>query len=256
MTEITLADYTGYILTEIISAREMADRHSRALAEVYAKDPVLQFFAVPRFKVPKMELTIPVLISGARFQQVISFRMDRDKFVAYINGRILEAISELHGDRPNPFSNPEVTKIVNRKTARPTPVPPSQIDLATQFYEALGQNPDPSQPGNIVRRYWTGIFEQALARQRLLEVYKKTNPNNELLNASMADVLQMVVTNTVVDSTTLQSLLINPETNIVKEGSTDTTVFTLKAELLEEGFFIRQIRDEESSGTHPVVEFE
>jgi hypothetical protein len=256
MTEITLADYTGYIFTEIISAREMADRHSRALAEVYAKDPVLQFFSVPRFRVPKMELTIPVLISGARFQQVISFRMDRDKFLAYVNGRILEVVSQLHGDRPNPFTNPEVTKIINRKTARPAPAAPSQIELATQFYEALGQNPDPSQPANIVRRYWTGIFEQALARQRLLEVYKKTNPNNELLNDSLADVLQVVVNNTVVDSTTLQSLLINPETNIVKDGSTDTTVFTLKAELLEEGFFIRQIRDEETTETHPVVEFD
>ena len=256
MTEITLADYTGYILTEIIRAREMADRHSRALAEAYAQDPVLQFFSVPRFKVPKMSLTIPVLISGARFDQVISFRMANDKFIAYINARAQDVVGRVHGVRPNPFTDPEVTKIITRKTGRPTPAAPSQVELANQFYQALCQNPDPSQPDNIVRKYWTGIFEQALTRARLLEVYKKAYPNNDLLNESIQEVLDTVVTNTVVDSTALQSLLINPETNVVKDGSSDTSVFTIVAELLEEGFFIRQIRDDGSAQTHPVVEFE
>ena len=49
MAEITLADYAGYIFIEIVKAREMADRYSRALADVYAQDPVLKHFSVPRF---------------------------------------------------------------------------------------------------------------------------------------------------------------------------------------------------------------
>ena len=61
---------------------------------------------------------------------------------------------------------------------------------------------------------------------------------------------------TALDSTTIQSLLINPETNVVKNGSSDTSVFTLKAELLEEGFFIRSVRDDATGQTRPVVEFE
>jgi hypothetical protein len=65
-----------------------------------------------------------------------------------------------------------------------------------------------------------------------------------------------VTTNTVVDSTSIQSLLINPETNVVKSGSSDSSVFTIKAEMLEEGFFIRQIKDETTGQTRPVVEFE
>ena len=65
-----------------------------------------------------------------------------------------------------------------------------------------------------------------------------------------------VTTATVVDRTPIQSLLVNPETNVVKNGSSDTSVFTLKAEMLEEGFFIRTVRDEATGQTRTVVEFE
>lgn len=273
MADITLADYTGYIFLEIIKAREMADRHSRQLAEVYAQDPVLLHFSVPRFKVPKMELTIPVLISGARFNQVITFQMPRDKFVAYVMGRVKAVVSAVRSRLDDPFVRPRVP-------LPPPPLPPitrtargttkrsaqarataavetvSLEQLAGDFWQQLQDNPDPSQPSDIVQQMWTRIFEQALVEQDLMVTYKKFNPGNELYRQSLDDVLNTVTTNTVVDSTSIQSLLINPETNIVKSGSSESSVFTIKAEMLEEGFFIRQIKDETTGQTRPVVEFE
>ncbi len=275
MAEITLADYTGYIFLEIIKAREMADRHSRQLAEVYAQDPVLQHFSVPRFKIPKMELTIPVLISGARFNQVISFKMPRDKFVPAVLGRIKEVVATVRSKLDDPFFkgrprvpavDPAIRTSVKGATraaraaaavaAATSDAAPSLAQLAADFWQQLQDNPDPSQPGNVVQQHWTRLFEQALVEQDLMAAYKKLNPGNELYRQSLDDVLRMVTTNTMVDSTTIQSLLINPETNVVKNGSSDTSVFTIKAEMLEEGFFIRQIKDEASGQTRPVVEFE
>jgi len=271
MAEITLADYTGYIFLEIIKAREMADRHSRQLAEVYAQDPVLQHFSVPRFKVPKMELTIPVLISGARFNQVITFQMPREKFVAYVLGRIKAVVSAVRSKLDDPFIKPRVPPVLVVDPVLRKPVKgaargvapaaagadaPTLEQLAADFWQQLQDNPDPSQPSDIVQQRWTRIFEQALVEQDLMTAYKKTNPGNELYRQSLDDVLKTVTTNTVVDSTSIQSLLINPETNLVKNGSSDTSVFTIKAEMLEEGFFIRQIRDEDTGQTRPVVEFE
>ena len=127
---------------------------------------------------------------------------------------------------------------------------------ANAFWQQLKDNPDPSQPGEIVRRFWAILFEQTLIEERLMELYKKFNPGNELFRSSLDDVLKMVTSQTVIDSTSIQSLLINPETNVVKNGSSDTSVFTLKAELVEEGFFIRSLRDEATGQTRPVVEFE
>ena len=127
---------------------------------------------------------------------------------------------------------------------------------ANAFWQQLKDNPDPSQPSEIVRRFWAILFEQTLVEERLMELYKKFNPGNELFRSSLDDVLKMVTSQTVIDSTSIQSLLINPETNVVKNGSNDTSVFTMKAELVEEGFFIRSLRDEATGQTRPVVEFE
>lgn len=271
MADITLADYTGYIFLEIIKAREMADRHSRQLAEVYAQDPVLQHFSVPRFKVPKMDLTIPVLISGARFNQVITFQMPRDKFVAYVMGRIKAVLSAVRARLDDPFVRPRVPPLpppvdrplpraATRRSARAMATAAAETasleQLAADFWQQLQDNPDPSQPSDIVQQMWTRIFEQALVEQDLMVAYKKFNPGNELYRQSLDEVLATVTTNTVVDSTSIQSLLINPETNQVKSGSSDSSVFTIRAEMLEEGFFIRQIKDEATGQTRPVVEFE
>ncbi len=267
MAEITLADYTGYILLEIIKAREMADRHSRQLAETYAQDPVLRHFSVPRFKVSKMDLTIPVLIAGARFNQVISFHTPPSKFAGYILGRLKEVVNEVRSRADDPFKRPAAVPAAPARAARrassaKAAVAPSSAaaerleSVVNQFWRQLKDNPDPSQPGEIVRRFWAKLFEQAVLEESLMDLYKKFNPGNELFRQSLDDVLKMVTSQTVVDRTTIQSLLINPETNAVKNGSSDSSVFTLKAELLEEGFYIRSVKDETTGEVRPVVDFE
>lgn len=266
MAEITLADYTGFIFLEIIKAREMADRHSRELAVRYAQDEVLRHFAVPRFKVPKMELTIPVLISGARFRQVIRFDMPRDKFVAYVMGRVKEVLAKVRTAGDGPFTRLDIvppTDLVIRRPPRGRAArAPAARDgepvekLCVDFHAALAANPDPSQPGGIVREYWTMIFQRALTDADLVAAYKKQFPNNDLYRGGLEEVLRTVVASTVVDSTTIQSLLINPETDVIKQGSTEASVFTIRAEMLEEGFFVRSVRDEATGQVSQVVEFE
>ena len=56
MADITLSDYLAFILSEISRARDMADRYTREIALVYAKDDVLRHFSVPRFKLSKMDV--------------------------------------------------------------------------------------------------------------------------------------------------------------------------------------------------------
>lgn len=256
MADVTLSDYAGYIFLEIIKAREMADNYSRDLAKAYAKDEVLRYFSVPRFKVPKIEITIPVLISGARFKQVIRFNMQRKKFLAYINGRVqyvIGTVENARGELMTPPSRPvEAPFDPNKAIAVGTPINPRFVE----FWQLLHANPDPSRPDSIVLKMWPSIVEQALNEKNLLEAYKKSNPNNELLNQTLRDILNTVSTNTVIDSTSIKSLLVNPETNVVKNGSSDSSVFTIKAEMLEEGFYIRQVKDDDTGATRPVVEFD
>nr|WP_295371018.1 hypothetical protein [uncultured Sphingosinicella sp.] len=276
MAEITLADYAGYIFREMIRARETADAYSRAVAEAYAKDEIMQHFSVPRFKVPTMQLTIPVLVSGARFAQTVRFVMPADAFMAFIAAQTQEVVGTVRASGQEPFQpRPPVTRpieirplptrpIVGRPIVTRTggPVSPARAPeetveaLANTFWELLSSNPDPTKPNAIVQDMWPRIFERALADAQLVDQYKRTDPEGKSLAKSRAEVLQTISNNTAVSNTDIRSLLVNPETQVVKNGSTDASVFVIKADLTEEGFYIRSIKDDETGQVRPTVEFE
>lgn len=260
MAEITLADYAGYIFREMIKAREMADTYSRLVAEQYARDAVLKYFSVPRFKVPSMQLTIPVLISGARFAQSARFTMDQETFRNLIMGQVKEVLAAVRraGGVPVPprkkiggsVLDPRVPPLVAKAEDG------TLAALVDEFWQELRDNPDPTQPVSIVQQGWAEIFERALADNKLDELRRKTDPENALLKSSTVQILQKVNNNTAIESTRINSLLVNPETQVVKDGSSEASVFVIRADMTEEGFYIHSVKDEETGQSRPVVEFE
>ena len=57
-----LGDYLGQLMAEITIARMQADLETVRLAEMYAAHPLLRTMAVPRFRLPEIDLDLPVLI--------------------------------------------------------------------------------------------------------------------------------------------------------------------------------------------------
>ena len=252
MSEITLADYTGFLLQEIVKARRMADEYSREVARVYAQDPLLQHFPTPRFKLPKVELTIPVLVSSARLSQMARFAMKPEVFMAGLRERVDEVVRTVRSRGGN---NPP--RVARSARSRAAPRPSASIDAqARAFHEALSANPDPMQAQGIVARNWEAIFEQSLRDTGLTELHRRTDPSNELLKATTKQMHEFVQAATVIDRTKIDSLLVQPETLAVKAGSSDRTVFTIKADLLEETVQIRSARDEATGETSYVVDFD
>src|SRR3954471_11718561 len=100
MAEVALSDYIAYVFHEISRARDMADRYSKEVALAYAKDDVLRHFSVPRFKVAKMDLNMPVLVSGVQVKSLMRFGMDRQEFKRLFLGMILDVLkSVLRSDK-------------------------------------------------------------------------------------------------------------------------------------------------------------
>ena len=246
MAEITLGDYTGYILREMVKARETADAYSRAVADRYAADPILQHFSVPRFKVPKMSLNIPILVSGARFTQAVRLDLPLEKFVASVEGRARDVVEVVAQAR----AGKEGAAAPQRAVAPPTD------RLARAFHERLTANPDPLRPEEIVTAFWGRIFWTALQQAALDAFYRQYEPRQDLLGRTTREVVDMVRNRTVVDRTAIDSLLINPETNVVRNGGSEASVFTVNAELVEEGFYLRSVKDEETGRVNTIVEFD
>jgi hypothetical protein len=127
--------------------------------------------------------------------------------------------------------------------------------LAWTFHDQLLANPDPLRPDMIVADMWRRIFRAALAEGRLLNYYLESDPELKLLERTTRSVLDYVRGRTVVSKTQIDSLLVNPETNVVKTGSSDSSVFVVNAELLEEGFFLRSVREGDGDPV-TIVEFD
>ncbi len=56
-----LGDYLGHLLSEITIARMHADIEAVRVAEFYAADPLLHNMPVPRFRLPNVEVDVPVV---------------------------------------------------------------------------------------------------------------------------------------------------------------------------------------------------
>ena len=57
-----LGDYLGQLLSEVTIARMQADLEAVRIAELYASHPLLRHMPVPRFRVPDVDLDVPVVI--------------------------------------------------------------------------------------------------------------------------------------------------------------------------------------------------
>ncbi len=262
MADVTLGDYAGYLFVEMVRARELADEYSRTVAHRYRDHPELTYFSVPRFKVPRIDLTAPVLVSGARFSTVVRFRMPLEEFLSFISGRVASALRSIEVGmvRPGtvvvlpPVFQPQGPKELPK--ARETVMSPKQQSLAEDFHQQLVANTDPAHPESLVLQQWPQLLRLAIEEAALTALYQKHYPNDELVTSTTKSVLETVQVNTVIDRTSIDSLLVNPETQTVKDGSSDASVFVIKAELVEEGFYIRSMTDEQTGQQRPVVEFD
>jgi hypothetical protein len=59
-----LKDYLGSLVKDLNEARYRADIESARIAQLYANDPILKHFSVPRMKILETELTIPIAIES------------------------------------------------------------------------------------------------------------------------------------------------------------------------------------------------
>lgn len=60
-----LGDYIGQLVSEMTIARVQADLEAVRVAELYASHPLLKHLPVPHFRLPEVELNVPVVVNDA-----------------------------------------------------------------------------------------------------------------------------------------------------------------------------------------------
>ncbi len=59
-----LGDYLGQLMSEVVIARMQADLETVRVAELYASHPLLRHMAIPRVRLPEIQMDVPVVIDG------------------------------------------------------------------------------------------------------------------------------------------------------------------------------------------------
>jgi hypothetical protein len=266
MISIPLSDYVGYIFSEMVRAREIADLQSKTIAEYYAKDPVLSHFSVPRFKIPEMNLTIPVIMSGVKFNTTYRFILSREKFEDIIDSQLDTVHKALKLGTGNNINDIGIIKDIPIRGINILPPrrassgaaarmnEPLFPDLLDAFYKDLHQQFEVEKRNNLITIHWAKILDTFLTAQNLKAIYKAQDPEGKLFQRTKDLVISTIAQHTVVDRVKIENLLVNPQTDAVRLESDENSVFQVKARILEDGVFIKTVI--EDGREVKVVDFE
>ncbi|WP_053205311.1 hypothetical protein [Jiangella muralis] len=247
MRDVALSDYLGFCFAEAVKGRELADGYSRQVAERRRGDPDFADFSTPRFRIANLELTIPVLVSDVEVRQVVRFAMEREAFERAVLAEAGRARAVL--EREALGLGPDISRPDGARPGAQT------RQAMAEFYDELAANAHPLTPESIVRERWPTVFRAVLMESRAVpDLVRSANAAREL-TASTPVVADLVHEHTVVEHARLGHLRVSPLTHVVATEGSPSSVFTIKAELVEEGFFLREIRTD-GGATTTIVDFE
>ncbi len=266
MNTITLSDYLGYIFSEIVEARAIADNHSKEIAEKYSKDEVLKSFSVPRFKIPEMNLNIPVLVTGAKLENTFRFKMTEDAFKNMITAQLNYIVNSLRKKKsdftkildikPIPIKiRPGVVVPVSPRKAKANSKIQKSASIISSFYNQLKASSDEQTIVQICEIRFAELLKKTLVNEKLEPIYKAKYPNSELYFSSVIKIIEIVENNYVIEKVKVDNLLVSPLTNIVKSEGDENSIFTINAKIVEDGVFIKTVQDEQGN-EKKVVDFE
>lgn len=223
----------SFIYGEMTRARQHADATSIEIAKGYAKDELLRHFSVPRFRIPEMELTIPVLVADANYDNEYVFKISQEEFNTQYRSELVRSFASLYSERE--------LKIDEKALQRLEKLYKEISDVLKQSltsYDALRRE--------VLARVVQGvpdITDAVLSGSQKLDEYVRKFPAKEQYGSIVKGFGAFVTFNIKVAKSSLTGLLINPETAAVRDGGNASALFQIKAKITEEGIFINSVKD-------------
>lgn len=233
---ISLTDYIGYLNSQIMDARRLADEAAVAMAKTYAEDPHLRFFKVPRFTMGNVKLDVPIKIDAVNQETKYDFQFKEDDFMGRMN-KSINLLSREWKIKLIPF-NREMVANRNFRT----------------YLEELN-----TREGGFVRdidfvlqreetdKYFSKLFLQLILGRRVdNDINRLVEELHEVFHKSLRAQYQPLVTN-------INNLAVSPQANGLKAQDSDKLLINLHLELVEEGIQIRQVTDENGDVIEQVI---
>lgn len=177
-----LGDFLGHVLSEITIARMQADLEALRVADFYASHPLLRTMPVPRFRLPDVEVDIPIVIDRldepregesprggvtsadlrSAFDRVMADQLEKHHI--RIAPEQTQKIRATLDDRIATLSLPVETAVDVNRVAR---------DLARAVSRVLGES---EQPDERIERVRLSKFEAELKEAARVEFLRVRKP--------------------------------------------------------------------------------
>ncbi len=231
---ITLGEYMSFIFKEITRARQYADATSIDIAKSYAKDDLLRHFSIPRFKIPEMELTVPVLIADVNYDNEYLYSTTNKEFLKKFNDELNRSFNGVFKIKDD-LKNLEETSVLALYERIATIVLSKSIDSYNDMIKQIA---------TILEQDLDTIITRILIKNNVLEDYEKRFPRKQHYLDLIDKFTKFVLFNVKIGKSTLTNLLINPETSIINESANEMSIFQIKAKITEEGIFVNSMKDQ------------
>ncbi|MFY1045377.1 hypothetical protein [Chryseobacterium sp. GP-SGM7] len=139
-----LNEYLGGLVSEIVSARKMADLQTVQTAKEYAEDELLKHFSVPRMKVSSVDLTVPFAHAGLAakmsfkefvYDEITSVaKTDYDPSDTKSDQSLRDFLSDLEMDYNKIILRSKITAAENQVKAEELGIKRSEIQAAAYDY--------------------------------------------------------------------------------------------------------------------------
>lgn len=226
-----LSEFLGNLVSSISESRVNSDLQSVRIAQQYAKDNLLQHFAVPRMRIENVELTIPIAIDEFETKNVNSTLepINNATFSSITYQQILKSIAV--DKLPSDISRELKSKI-------------------SDYIKLLEAQINVNQIENSLMNYSKSITEIVISK--VFEIYKAQNKkiNKEQLNLIKND-LEKKLQENLKDEIKIKSTTTSNFSNVIVESSKlreikSENIIMIKMNISEQG--MEWIKMEDKNG--------
>lgn len=227
---VTLSDYLGFLMKEISHARLSSDLASIELAKMYAENELLRNLSVPRVRLSRIDVSVPLVVESLKMDQASDFRNLNSPQNQDALNRILSSLFTKHFDVK--FSREEQKNISAR------------IRLGT---EPIARKSAYQEGRNDFERFTEDTFIYAVNLKDIRKLQDFDKRFDQSLHELRSQFMALFDAQVQPGPTKLEAMVVNPVTAAIRAAQPPQSIFVLNLSLTEEGIELVTVQDSEGN---------
>lgn len=237
---LALSDYLAGLVKEVSHARASADRASIQIASLYKDDNLLKYFSAPRFRIEEVKLDIPLAVAQIDFDENFQFDVSISEILKIVLAAFSETMSE-YGHKPFVPESADIGELHDLQMA---------FAVFLKYKRGYNQEFTREQIEESLQETILKVAQDTI-RRNIAEIQRDdiVKPLEEALRDNLqAQLIARAEQDYSSFKSQLETVQVNPETNLLKRFGEDDTLLRIEMKIIEEGVMLERVNNDD--GTH------